>query len=250
MRRGRLGQSGVMSVGCFANLVCKLGSGPTAKPSFTRRGDCLEMVDAYYLADNSLKLTKALFSISGFVRASLGLSDEAAWTLQQHGMVGLWQSFDPGADLPRLNSYQIVKKWPRGVRGAALNLVKTCLRGMVPLHPAAPGLHNVWRPNRLVEERVCRIPGYMYEEPQAPRWRHPLRTFLWSSRQLHKHCRLQLARAARQMKLRGQRFLRISRDHSSFTKYSGCSGLCVDTSRGLPQDSESRRRIALHFRVM
>eukprot|EP00930_Biecheleria_cincta_P074924 TRINITY_DN62121_c0_g1_i1.p1 TRINITY_DN62121_c0_g1~~TRINITY_DN62121_c0_g1_i1.p1 ORF type:complete len:580 (-),score=61.20 TRINITY_DN62121_c0_g1_i1:154-1893(-) len=125
----------------------------------------VEMVDAYYLAANILKLTRLLTSFSTFARASLGISDELAWTLQQHGMLGFWQSFDAGADLPRDSSYQIVKAWPRGNKLSAVHLAKTSLRGVIPFHPAVPGLHNVGRPNRMTEARVCTMHGYKFQEP-------------------------------------------------------------------------------------
>eukprot|EP00446_Apocalathium_sp_SHHI-4_P022656 CAMPEP_0177254606 /NCGR_PEP_ID=MMETSP0367-20130122/55876_1 /TAXON_ID=447022 ORGANISM="Scrippsiella hangoei-like, Strain SHHI-4" /NCGR_SAMPLE_ID=MMETSP0367 /ASSEMBLY_ACC=CAM_ASM_000362 /LENGTH=331 /DNA_ID=CAMNT_0018708191 /DNA_START=161 /DNA_END=1156 /DNA_ORIENTATION=+ len=162
----------------------------------------LDMLDAYYVMDKGLKFTKAMTSISGFVRASLGLSDEAAWTMQQHGMTGMWQSFEPGADLPRTNLYQIVKRWPQGVGGAAFNLAATCLRGCVPFHPAAPGLHNLWTPNRLAEARVCRIPGYVFEEPRTSPLRLARRKVLRGAGRLQRHCRGEIRKVfvgARQM---------------------------------------------------
>lgn len=155
----------------------------------------VDMIDAYYVAHNGMKRTRTLYSLGSVVRASFGLSDEASWTLLQHSMLGLWLSFEPGADLPRPNSYQIVRKWPRGVGGAAQNIVLTCLRGMVPFHPAAPGLHTLRAPNRLAEARVCRIPGYIYEEPwPLPFW-SPLRRLSHSTQRLDRFCRWQLARA-------------------------------------------------------
>lgn len=136
----------------------------------------LEMVDAYYLAVNIVKLTKFLTSFSTFARASLGISDELAWTVQQHTMLGFWQSFDTGEDLPRNKSYQIVKAWPRGNKISAWHLAKTSLRGVIPCHPAVPGLHNIGRPNRMTEARVCTMHGYKFEEPRQDavrRWAKP-----------------------------------------------------------------------------
>jgi len=166
----------------------------------------VEMIDAYYLGANILELTKMLSSFSTFVRASLGLSDELTWTYQQHGMIGFWQSFDPGADLPRNRSYQIVKQWPKGNQCSALNLLKTALRGSVPFHPAVPGLHNVGRPNAMTEARVCTMHGYEFEEPpqesrKRPRWFRILEKF---ESPLHIRRRLQRA----QQKLHRLRVLR------------------------------------------
>eukprot|EP00440_Ansanella_granifera_P007646 gb/GFBE01008274.1/.p1 GENE.gb/GFBE01008274.1/~~gb/GFBE01008274.1/.p1 ORF type:complete len:575 (+),score=45.58 gb/GFBE01008274.1/:1-1725(+) len=146
----------------------------------------VEMIDAYYLTANILKFTKLLSSFSTFIRASLGISDELAWTIQQHGMLTLWQSFDAGADLPRGNSYQIVKRWPMGNKVSALHLAKTSLRGMIPFHPAVPGLHNVGTPNRMTEARVCRMHGYEYDEPprtraRPRRWANPWKAFHFES---------------------------------------------------------------------
>lgn len=163
----------------------------------------VKVIDVYYLAANTLKLAQLLFHLNGFVRTGLGLHDEMAWTVQQHGMIGLWQSFELGADLPRPSSYQIVKQWPRGARSAALNLVRTCLRGLVPFHPAVPGLHNLRRPNSLAEARVCRMQGYVYEKPPraapAPRPGHQLLAAARAAARLAEHWRREALRAGQRL---------------------------------------------------
>lgn len=224
-----------------------------------RARSCFEMVDAYYSADKGLKATKTLCSVSGLARFSLGLSDEAAWTMQQHGMIGLWRSFNPGADLPRPDSYQIVKRWPRGVKSAALNLLKTCLRGIVPFHPASPGMHNVWRPNRMAEERVCRMAGYVFEEPRVPRWQPPLKELLLRLRRLGTGCRRQLSRAGAWARLAGERSWGGVRDSAERALRFGnrrllraphrAVGALGRRTRNITRRIASRRRAARSFRV-
>jgi len=172
----------------------------------------VHMIDAYYEVDSHLKVTKTMMVVSGGVRMGLGLTDEAAWTVLQHGMIGLWRSFDPGANRPRRREYQLVRQWPRGVwgpQGSARNIVMSCVRGLVPLHPAAPGLHNLRKPNDMAEARVCRQPGYVYEEPHhLPRWRRPWGRLLRAGGRFQRFCKQHVDRVATVARIRGSGYLR------------------------------------------
>ncbi|CAK0851939.1 unnamed protein product [Prorocentrum cordatum] len=146
----------------------------TVGKTFTHKTRSLpDMIQLYYEVESLWTLARWFISLSSLSRSFIGLTDELAWTAQQHNMEGFWRSFKPGKDLPSPQDYLIVRSWPCGVGSAAWNLLMTCGRGLVPCHPAAPGIQylftlndsfkvnlNVEGPNELAEETPLLPPNW------------------------------------------------------------------------------------------